>query len=130
MLVVKTTSPATSPSPAKLHPSNTAPSSRTSVARLRPWLRTYSKFCSCPVVYRLAADYGVHDSTRQGPSQIRRVVRSGDQSFPIHRPLLREVNEREVCRPANPEAPPLPDPAARTTAHSLDQTREREPTTE
>src|SRR4028119_1753538 len=38
MLVVKTTSPATSPSPAKLHPLKTDPSSRTSVARLPPWL--------------------------------------------------------------------------------------------
>src|SRR5215212_2072037 len=126
MLVVKTTSPATSPSPAKLQPSNAAPSSRTSVALLR----TYSKFRSSRVMYQLSANYSSHHPTRQGPSEIRRVRRTADQSVPIHRPPLREVNEREIRHRPDPEAPPLPDPAAGRTAHSLHETREREPAAE
>src|SRR5215207_2553372 len=130
MLVVKTTSPATSPSPAKLHPSNAAPSSRTSVALLRPWLRTYSKFCSRPVVYRFAANYSANNPTRQGPSPIRRVGRAADHGAPIHRPLFRKVNERQVRRHTNPESTPLPDPTARRAAHGLYETRQREPAAE
>src|SRR5829696_1204969 len=130
MLVVKTTSPAISPSPAKLQPSNAAPSSRTSVALLRPWLRTYSKFCSRPVVYRLAANYSANNPTRQGPSPIRRVGRAADHGAPIHRPLFRKVNERQVRRHTNPESTPLPDPTARRAAHGLYETRQREPAAE
>src|SRR3954462_10869659 len=127
MLVVKTTSPATSPSPAKVQPSNAAPSSRTSVALLRPWLRTYSKFCSRSVVYRLAANYSAHDPACQGSSQIRRVVRTADHGVPIHRPLLRKVHERKIRRLPNTKSAPLPDPSVRRAAHGLYETRQREP---
>src|ERR687897_442908 len=123
MLVVKTTSPATSPPPAKLQPSKAAPSSRTSVALLR----TYSKSRSSPVVYRLAADHGVHDSTRQGSSPIRRVGRAADQGVPVCRPLLGEVDERKVRRLPDTETPPLPDPTSGRAAHSLDEAGERKP---
>src|SRR4028119_977115 len=128
MLVVKTTSPATSPSPAKLHPLKTDPSSRTSVARLRPWfgpwlgpwagppLRACSKPCSRPVVYRLSANYSTHDPARQPAAQVRGVGRAADQGLPPHRPFLREVNEREVGRRPDGQATSLPDPPARGTA--------------
>src|SRR5215213_7690719 len=125
MLVVKTTSPATSPSPAKLQPSNAAPSSRTSFALLRPWLRTYSKFCSHPVVYRFAANYSAHNPTLQGPSPIRRVGRTADHGAAIHHPLLRKVNYREIRRLTNPESSALPDPPAGRAAHGLYETCQR-----
>src|SRR5215212_531190 len=130
MLVVKTTSPATSPSPEKLQPSNAAPSSRTSVALLRPWLRTYSKLCSRHVVYRLAANYSAHYPTRQGPSPIRGVGGTADQGAPIHHPLLRKVHERQVRRPTNPERTTFPNPPAWRAAHGLHETRQREPAAE
>src|SRR5918994_959605 len=130
MLVVKTTSPATSPSPAKLQPSNAAPSSRTSVALLRPWLRTYSKLCSRPVVYRLAANYSAHYPTCQGPSRIRGVGRTADQGVFVYHPLFGEVHERQVRRPTNPEQTTFPDPPARGAAHGLYEALQREPTAE
>src|SRR5215212_7420756 len=126
MLVVKTTSPPTSPFPAKLQPSNAAPSSRTSVVLLR----TYSKFRSSLVVYRLATNYSIHHPARQGSSEKRRVVRTADQSVAVYRPLLREVNEREIRHRPNPEPPPLPDPPPGRAAHSLHETRERDPAAE
>src|ERR671917_1902682 len=100
MLVVKTTSPATSPSPAKLQPPKTAPSSRTRVVRLRPWanswlgprlgpaLRSCSKPRPRPVVYRLSTNYSTHDPARQTASQVRGVGGTTDQGLPAHHPHL------------------------------------------
>src|SRR5918997_6481164 len=135
MLVVKTTSPATSPSPAKLQPRKAAPSSRTRVARLRPWfdsslgstLRACSKPRSRPVVYRLSTNYSTHDPARQPAAQVRGVGGTADQGPPLHHPLFGEVNEREVGRRPDGQAPPLPDPPPRGTAHRLDEPRQGEP---
>src|SRR5215210_483157 len=126
MLVVKTTSPATSPSPAKLQPSNAAPSSRTSVALLR----TYSKPRSSSIVYRLSSNYSTHDPARQRPPELRGVGRAAYQGVPPDRPLLSEVDECQISRRANIEAPSFTDPPARRAAHRFDEPREREPTTQ
>src|SRR5215212_2245664 len=122
MLVVKTTSPATSPSPAKLHPSKQAPSSRTTVARLR----LYSKSRSRPVVNRLSANYSTHDPTRQPPPEVRGVRGPAQERLPAHRPALREVYERQVSRSSGRDPASFTDPAARSATHRLDQARERE----
>src|SRR3712207_6405750 len=102
MLVVKTTSPATSPSPAKLHPSKRAPSSRTTLARLRLCfkLRPY------PVVDQLSANYSTRYPARQPPPEIRRVRRPAHERLAAHRPLLREVHECEVGRAAGRDPTP------------------------
>src|SRR5215211_6821467 len=126
MLVVKTTSPATSPSPAKLQPSKTAPSSRTSVALLR----MYSKLRSRPVVYRLAANYSTHDPALQRPSEIGGVGGAADERIPPYRPLLREVDERKVGRRPDGQAPPATDPPARGATHRFDESGQREPAAE
>src|SRR5215212_8819238 len=134
MLVVKTTSPATSPSPAKLQPSKAAPSSRTSVARLRPRfcprlrppLRMCAKPRSSPVVYGLSADYSTHDPTLQRPPEIGGVGRAAGELASPHGPLLREVDEREIGRRADGQAPSTTDPPARGAAHHLHETRQRE----
>src|SRR5919107_639856 len=123
MLVVKTTSPATSPSPAKLQPSKEAPSSRTSVALLR----TYLKPRSSPVVYRLSANYSAHDPALQRPSEIGGVGRAADELSPTHRPLLREVDEREIGRRPDGETSSATDPPARGAAHRFDEASQREP---
>src|SRR5215208_8519397 len=125
MLVVKTTSPATSPLPAKLHPSKTAPSSRTTVALL---LGPYSKLGSNPIVDQLCANYSTHDPTRQHSSQIRGVRGPAQERLPAHHPLLREVDERKVCHSADRDSAPLADPPSRRAAHRLDQPGERDPT--
>src|SRR5215212_11179532 len=134
MLVVKTTSPAISPSPAKLHPWKATPSSRTSVALHRPWLsfllRTCSKLCSRSVVYQLSTNYSTHDPALQRPSCIGGVGRAADECTPPYRPLLRKVEEREICRGADGQAASGTDPAARGAAHGLYKTRQREPATE
>src|SRR5918998_3239020 len=127
MLVVNTTSPATSPSPAKLQPSNAAPSSRTSVACLRPWLDTYPKLSSRLVVYRLAANYSIHDAARQGAAEIRRVGRTADHGVPSDGPLLGEIHEREIRHRSDLQATALPHPPPRCAAHSLHETCQREP---
>src|SRR3712207_9004267 len=94
MLVVKTTSPAISPSPAKLHPWKAAPSSRTSVALHRPWLclplRACTKLCSSSVVYQFSTNYSTHDPALQRPSEIGGVGRTADECTPPYRPLLRD----------------------------------------
>src|SRR5215204_3951305 len=123
MLVVKTTSPATSPSPAKLQPSNAAPSSRTSAALLR----TYSKTRSSSVVYRLATNYSTHDPARQRPPEIRRIERATDECLAPDRPLLREVEECQISLRADGQAPSLTDPPAWGAAHRFDEPRQREP---
>src|SRR5919199_2658323 len=99
MLVVKTTSPATSPSPAKLQPSKRAPSSRTSVALL---LGPYSKPRSYAVVNDLCANYSTHDPPRQPPPEVRGVRGPAQQGLPIHRPFLGEIHERNIRRRAYP----------------------------
>src|SRR5215203_3277856 len=130
MLVVKTTSPATSPSPAKLHPWKAAPSSRTTVALHRPWvcppLRMCAKLCSSSIVYRLSTNYSTHDPTLQRPSEIRRVGRAADECTAAHRPLLRKVDEREIRRRADGQAASGTDPAARGAAHRFDESLQRE----
>src|SRR5215213_704291 len=130
MLVVKTTSPATSPPPAKLQPSKAAPSSRTSVARLRPSLRMCSKLRSSPVVYCLSSNYSTHDPALQRPSEIGGVVRTAGERASSYRPLFREVDEREICRRADGQAPRTTDPPARCAAHRFYETRQREPAAE
>src|ERR671916_2617313 len=134
MLVVKTTSPATSPPPAKLQPSKAAPSSRTSVALHRPWfcppLRTCTKLRSSPVVYRLSTYYSTHDPALQRPSEIGRVGRAADKRSPLYRPLLRKVDEREICRRAVGQAACGTDPAARGAAHRFHEALKREPAAE
>src|ERR671910_1255283 len=132
MLVVKTTSPATSPAPAKVHPWKAAPSSRTSVARLRPCtpLRTCTKLHSCRFVYRLSTHYSTHDPALQRPSEIWGVGRAADERTPPYRPLLRKVDELEICRHTDGQAASGTDPAARCAAHGLHETRQREPAAE
>src|SRR5687767_13864048 len=130
MLVVKTTSPVTSPEPAKLQPSKAAPSSRTNVAWLRPTLCTYSKPRSSPVVYQTSANYSTHDPARQGPPEKWRVGRVADQGAAIHHPVLREIHERQVRHRADREAPPLPDPPPGRRAHRPYESVEREPAVE
>src|SRR5918994_1498490 len=121
MLVVKTTSPAISPSLAKLHPWKTAPSSRTSVALHRPWLplRSCTKLCSSSVVYRFSTNYSTHTPALQRPSQIGGVGRAADECSPPYRPLLRKVDEREICLGADGQAASGTNPAARGAAHGL-----------
>src|SRR5215211_3131057 len=97
MLVVKTTSPATSPSPAKLRPSKRAPSSRTSVALL---LGPCCKPCSDPAVHQLSANHSSCDPPRQRAPEVRGVGGPAQQGLPIHLPLFREIHEREVRRRA------------------------------
>src|SRR5215218_1562821 len=126
MLVVKTTSPATSPSPAKLHPSKTVPSSRTTVARLRPC----SKLHSYPVVEQLSANYSTHYPTRQPTPEIRRVRGSAQESVTAHRPPLPEIHEREVRGRPYRDPTTLADPAPRRAAHRPDQPWERDATPE
>src|ERR687894_1443455 len=124
MLVVKTTSPATSPPPAKLHPSKMAPSSRTTVARLRPC----SKSRPCPFVHHLSANYSTHDPARQPPPEVGGIGRPAQQGVPLHRPLLREIHEREISRSTDADVPTPVDPASRGAAHRLNQPRERDAT--
>src|SRR5688500_16767577 len=126
MLVVKTTSPATSPSPAKLQPWKAAPSSRTSVALLRPPLRTCSKLCSSSVVYRLSTNYSTRDPALQRPSEIGGVARAAYERTPPYRPLLRKVDEREIRRRVDGQAAPCTDPTARGAAHRFDEAFQRE----
>src|SRR5215218_651968 len=126
MLVVKTTSPATSPLPAKLHPSKTVPSSRTTVARLRP----YSKLRSRPVVYKVSTNYSTHYSTRQSPPEVRGVRRLAQERLTAHRPPLREIHKREVRPFSGRDPTSFTHPAPRRAAHRLDQPREREPALE
>src|SRR5215211_5894254 len=123
MLVVKTTSPATSPSPAKVQPSKVAPSSRTSVALLR----TYSKLRSRSIVYQLAANYSTHDPALQRPPEIGGVGRAADESILLYLPLLREIDEREIGRRPDGQAPPATDPTSGSAAHRFDEAGQREP---
>src|SRR5918994_960762 len=130
MLVVNTTSPATSPSPAKVQPAKAAPSSRTSVALLRPWLRTYSKLRSCSVVYRRSANYSIHDAACQGTAEIRRVGRTADHGLPPDGPLLGEIHEREIRRPPDLQITALTYPPPRRATHRLHKSCQREPATQ
>src|SRR5215212_2750221 len=123
MLVVKTTSPATSPSPAKLQPSKVAPSSRTSVALLR----TYSKLRSRSIVYWLAANYSTYDPALQRAPEIRGVAGAAGECAPSYLPLLREIDEREIGRRPDCQAPPATDPPARGAAHRFDEACQRKP---
>src|SRR5215207_1936234 len=123
MLVVKTTSPATSPSPVKLCPSKTAPSSRTTFAR---GLTPYPKPRSYVIVHQRATNYSTRDPTRQAPPEIRRVGGPAQERASLDDPPLREVYQRQVRRGADPQAPRATDPATRATAHRLHQPRERD----
>src|SRR3712207_6410712 len=123
MLVVKTTSPATSTSPAKLQPSKRAPSSRTSVALL---LGPCCKLSSDPVVHQLSANYCSRDPPRQRAPEVRGVGGPAQQGLPIHRPLFREIQEREIRRRAYSQATAPVDPVSWGAAHRLDQPGERD----
>src|SRR5918994_3726048 len=114
MLVVKTTSPATSsPSPANVQPGKLAPSSRTTSARLRPPLPPCSKPCSHPVVYQLAADHRSRDAALEAPPEVRAVARPAHQGVRPHRPLLGEIHERKVRGRSNRDGAGAPDPRPR-----------------
>src|SRR5215207_7709282 len=108
MLVVKTTSPATSPSPVKLCPSKTAPSSRTTFAR---GLTPYPKPRSYVIVHQRTTNYSTRDPTRQAPPKVRGVGGPAQARASIHIPLFREVYQRQVRRRAHPQAPRATDPA-------------------
>src|ERR687886_462852 len=126
MLVVKTTSPATSPSPAKVQPEKEVPSSRTTNARLRPCLRPCPKPRSYPVVHQLASDHRAHDAPLELAPEIRAVRRPAREGVRPDRPLLGEIHERQVRGCARKDAVVVAlDPASRGARHSLDQTRER-----
>src|SRR5215210_1101625 len=127
MLVVKTTSPATSPSPAKVQPGKLAPSSRTTSARLRPPLNPCSKPRSHSVVYQLAADHRSHDAALEAPPEVRAVARPAHEGVRPHRPLLGEVREREVRGRPGGDGAGAPDPSPRRRSHRLDEAMEREP---
>src|ERR687886_1851647 len=117
MLVVNTTSPATSPSPEKHHPSKTTPSSRRTFARVLPC----SKSRPDSVVDYLSANYSTSDPARQPPPEVRGVRRSARQALAIHNPLLREIDERKVRRRARSDTAAPVDPASGATAHRLYQ---------
>src|SRR5688572_8553214 len=106
MLVVQTTSHATSQPPAKLHPSKTPPSSRTTVARLL----TCSKSRPYRVVHHLSANYSTHDAARQPPPEKGRIGGSAQQRPPFHRPPLCEIHERKVGRSTDADASATVDP--------------------
>src|SRR5918993_5971230 len=96
MLVVKTTSPDTSPSPAKVQPEKEAPSSSTTNARLRPAsprLRTCSKLRSHSIVYQLAADHRAHYAPPKPPPEVRAVRGAAHERIRQDHPLLAEVYE-------------------------------------
>src|SRR5215207_5409353 len=99
MLVVKTTSPETSPSPVKVQPEKEAPSSSTTNTRLRPaspGLRSCPKLDSHSVVYQFAADHGAHDTPLQPPPEIRAVGGTAHERVHPNRPLFGEVHERQI----------------------------------
>src|SRR5919199_5260692 len=128
MLVVKTTSPEISPSPAKVQPAYEVPSSRTTKALLRRLcLSLYSKLCSCPVVHQLTAYDRAHDAPLEPPPEVRAVGGPADQSIRLDRPLFGEVHERQIPRCTRRDAiRTVPsDPTPRSTRHRLDQPRER-----
>src|SRR5215204_5333008 len=127
MLVVKTTSPATSPPLANVQPGKLAPSSRTTSARLRPPLNPCSKPCSHSVVYQLAADRRSRDAALEAPPEVRAVARPAHDGLRPHRPFLREVHEREVRGRPNGDAAGASDPRPRRRSHRLDEAMEREP---
>src|SRR5918997_1113195 len=131
MLVVKTTSPETSPSPAKVQPENEAPSSSTTKARLRPAsprLRPCSKLRSHSIVYQLAADHRTHDAPPEPPPEVRAVRGAAHERVRPDRPLFGEVYERQVRGRAHsdPVSTAAPDPASRRARYRLDEPRERE----
>src|SRR4028119_1010551 len=106
MLVVKTTSPETSPSPAKVQPENEAPSSSTTKARLRPAsprLRPCSKLRSHSLVYQLAAYHRTHDAPPEPPPEIRAVRGAAHERARPDCPPFGGVHERRV-RSAPPSA--------------------------
>src|ERR687885_286783 len=128
MLVVKTTSPEISPSPAKVQPTYEVPSSSTTKALLRRLcLSSYSKLCSYPIVHQLTADHRTHDAPLEPPPEVRAVGGPADQSIRLDRPLFGEVHERQIPRCTRRDAiRTVPsDPTPRSTRHRLDQPRER-----
>src|SRR5215217_331896 len=126
MLVVKTTSPLTSPSPAKARPEKEVPSSNTTNARFRPRLSPDSKPCSRSVVHRIATDYRGHDASLEPPSEVRAVRGPTAQGVLPDRPLFREVHEHEVRgRTRKDPTSPAPDPTPRSAGYGLDEARER-----
>src|SRR4051812_25376556 len=127
MLVVKTTSPETSPSPAKVQPENAVPSSSTTNAWLRcasPRLRPCSKLRSHRIVYQLATYHRAHDPPLEPPPQERGVRGSAGKRLHPDSPLLGEVHERQIRRRSWRDSVGITrDPASRGTSHRLDQPR-------
>src|SRR5215204_5640857 len=129
MLVVKTTSPATSPSPANVQPEKDVPSSRTTSARFCLCLSFCFKPCSCSIVNKLAADHRTHHAPLELPPEVWAVGRPTDHRTRPNRPLLGEVHERQIRRSPrkHPAVATVLNPTARRASHCLDEAREREP---
>src|SRR5919199_15633 len=126
MLVVKTTSPEVSPSPAKVQPAYEVSSSRTTKALLRrPCLSPYSKLCSCSVVHQLTADHRAHDASLEPPPEVRAVGGPADQGIGPNRPLFGEIHERHIPQRTRRDPIRTTGPTPRSTRHRLDQPRER-----
>ena len=77
-------------------------------------------------MYQFATNYSTHDPAFQPPAEIGGVGGTADQRTPPDRPLLGEVNEREVRRRPCGQAAPITDPAAGAAAHRFDEPLERE----
>src|SRR4028118_412132 len=130
MLVVKTTSPETCPSPANVQPEKDTPSSSTTNARLRPasgpTLRPCSKLCSQPIVHQLSTNYRAHDPRGQLPPEVGAVRGPTPECVLVHRPLIRQVNQREICRCSGRDTIcPSPEPPPGRCGHRFNQPRER-----
>src|SRR5215216_2168641 len=125
MLVVKTTSPATSPSPAKVQPEKEVPSSRTTNARLRsqtrPSLRCF-KPRSYRVVYQLAAHQRALDAPLELSPEVRAIRGPTHEGVCLYGPLLGQVHERQICgRSREDPVVAASDPTSRGASHHLDQ---------
>src|ERR687894_1855043 len=129
MLVVKTTSPDTSPSPAKVQPEKEAPSSNTTSARLRPAspvLRPCSKLLSDLVVHQFAADHRTYDPPLEPPPEIWAIRGPANGRLCPHGPFLGEIHQRQIRRrPWGDPVRAAPNPVPWRQGHRLDQLRER-----
>src|SRR3569833_956951 len=119
MLVVKTTSPATSPSPAKVQPEKAVPSSKTTNARLRPCLRPCPKPRSYPVVHQFASGHRTHAAPFELTPEKQAVRRPTHEGVRPNRPPLGEIHERQVRRRTRKDPVSLTlDPSSWGARHS------------
>src|SRR5215207_2004486 len=129
MLVVKTTSPATSPSPANVQPEKDVPSSSATSARFCLCPSFCFKPCSCSIVNKLAADHRTLHAPLELPPEVWAVGRPTDHRIRPNRPLLGEVHERQIRGSPRKHAAvaTVLNPTTRRASHCLDEAREREP---